>query len=360
MYADIFPKRVKGCIPCISFGTFLDGKKSTVSLSFCELFLFEKEKVDKKKWIRLTKRKEIGIIMVNAKDSARGENGEFSDMYNGYSMIENKLELHFFGSASHKFVENTTLDGEKLPFELFLCASKGAVTLEMAKKELVLNEGEVALVPYDTEFRIIAPKDTEIIWVAADYRVFTNLRVFSIFELPDKVEAKTVNVFELCVSLCRLTLDSEFTNSRMENAMEVNLLLYQLALAVIRKSFPKNESNMVMSRFERLAPVLSHIGEKLDKMCPIGELSEIMELSEDSFYRYFKSTIGQAPKEYLISERLRKARILLASSQVSVTDISKQCGYENPFYFSTLFHGKYGLSPSAYREKTSALMAILT
>ena len=47
MYADIFPKRVKGCIPCISFGTFLDGKKSTVSLSFCELFLFEKEKVDK-------------------------------------------------------------------------------------------------------------------------------------------------------------------------------------------------------------------------------------------------------------------------------------------------------------------------
>ena len=237
--------------------------------------------------------------MVNAKDSARGENGEFSDMYNGYSMIETKLDLHFFGGIHMKISVQTG--------------------------------GACNILGADAGMKAI--KDAGF---------------------------DAIDFGELCVSLCRLTLDSEFTNSRMENAMEVNLLLYQLALAVIRKSFPKKESNMVMSRFERLAPVLSHIGEKLDKMCPIGELSEIMELSEDSFYRDFKSTIGQAPKEYLISERLRKARILLASSQVSVTDISKQCGYENPFYFSTLFHGKYGLSPSAYREKTSALMAILT
>ena len=308
----------------------------------------------------MTKRKEIGIIKVTAKDLVRPENGEYACMYDGYSTIENKLELHFFGAASHKFGEKLTLDGERLPFELFLCASAGALMLRIGKKDIVLSEGDVALVPYDTEFRVTAERGAKAIWVAADYRLFTNLRVFSIFDLPYKLEDRTVNVASICHSLCDLVLDNEFTNYRLENALEINLLLYRLALVVIRKSFPKKESNMVMTRFERLAPVLSHIGEKLDKMCPIGELSEIMEMSEDSFYRYFKSTIGQAPKEYLISERLRKARILLASSQVSVTDISKQCGYENPFYFSTLFHGKYGLSPSAYREKTSALMAILT
>ncbi len=281
-------------------------------------------------------------------------------MYDGYSMIENKLELHFFGSASHTFGENSVLDGERLPFELFLCASAGSLTLRIEKKVVVLEEGEVALVPYDTEFRVSAEKGSKAVWVAADYRLFTNLRVFSIFDLPCKLEDKKLNVSSICHSLCDLVLDNEFTNYRLENALEINLLLYQLALIVVRRSYPKKESNMVMSRFERLAPVLSHIGEKLDKICPIGELSEIMEMSEDVFYRYFKSTIGQAPKEYLISERLRKARILLASSRVSVTDISKQCGYENPFYFSTLFHGKYGLSPSAYREKTAALMAVLT
>lgn len=305
----------------------------------------------------MTKEKEIGIININAKDSLRPENGEFACMYDGYSMIENKLELHFFGSSSHTFGETMTLEGEKLPFELFLCASVGSLALHMGGgKVVVLDEGDVALVPYDTAFRISAEKGTKAVWVAADYRIFTNLRVFSIYDLPCKLEDKKLNIATICRTLCDLVLDNEFTNYRLENALEINLLLYQLAYVVLRKSYPKKESNVVMSRFERLAPVLSHIGEKLDKMCPIGELSEIMEMSEDAFYRYFKSTIGQAPKEYLISERLRKARILLASSRVSVTDISKQCGYENPFYFSTLFHGKYGLSPSAYREKTSALM----
>ncbi len=281
-------------------------------------------------------------------------------MYDSRSMVENKLELHFFGSGAHVFAANAEVEGERLPFELFCCTPKGKLTLKTEEREILLSDGEVALVPYDMMFSIKAEQGTELIWVAADYRVFTNLRVFSIFELPQKPEDKNLDVFSICRSIHRLALDSEFTNYRLENALEVNLLLYQLALVVIRKSYPKKESNMIMSRFERLAPVLSHIGEKLDKVCPIGELSEIMEMSEDAFYRYFKSTIGQAPKEYLISERLRKARILLSSSATSVTDISKGCGYENPFYFSTLFHGKYGLSPSAYREKTATLIAALT
>ncbi len=281
-------------------------------------------------------------------------------MYDGYAMLENKMELRFFGSGAHRFEEETAFSGERLPFDLFLAVSEGTCRLELEKKEIVLEKGESALVPYDTEFRIAMGEKSALIWAASDYRVFTNLRVFSLFELPVKLDDRTYDAFEICKELHRLVLDSEFTNYRMENALETKLLLYRLALSVVRKSYPKKESNMIMSRFERLAPVLSHIGEHLDKLCPISELSALVELSEDAFYRYFKSTIGSAPKEYLISERLRKARILLVGSAASVTDISKQCGYENPFYFSTLFHGKYGVSPSAYREKTSTLRAFLT
>ncbi len=280
-------------------------------------------------------------------------------MHDGYSLIENKLELRFFGSESRTFEEETVLDGERLPFELFLCAVSGEAVIAMKGAELTLTRGEVVLIPYDTEFRITAKSGTEILWVGADYRVFTNLRVFSIFEIPKKIGGRDINAFDVCRSICRLMLDSAFTNFRMVYALEVNLLLYQLAIAVIRKSIPKKESNRVMSRFEKLAPVLYHIGENLDKSCPISELSVLVELSEDAFYRYFKSTIGSAPKEYLISERLRRARILLASSDMSVTDISKRCGYENPFYFSTLFHSKYGMSPTAYREKTASLIDVL-
>ena len=280
-------------------------------------------------------------------------------MYDGYSLIENKMELRFFGADTRKFEAGEVLDGERLPFELYLCALSGSVKIVLKKEERMLSQGETALIPYDAEFRLEAQESAELLWVGADYRVFTNLRVFSIFDIPQKPEKESGEMLEICRAIHRLVLDSEFTNSRMENALEVNFYLYRLALCVIRKSMPKKESRKVMSRFERLAPVLWHIGEHIDKSCPISELCELVGLSEDAFYRYFKSTIGSAPKEYLISERLRRARIMLASSKTSVTDISKRCGYENPFYFSTLFHGKYGMSPTVYRERTSALINVL-
>ena len=224
------------------------------------------------------------------------------------------------------------------------------------QKETVCETGAVMLVPYDAAYRVLAEKGSEVIFVAADYRVFTNLRIFSLFALPQRLEDPDGSIAALCASVHQTFLNSEFTNSRLENALFVNTSLYQLASAVLRRSYPKSDGGMVMARFAKLSPVLLHIGEHLDTVCPMKELAEIMNLSEDSFYRFFKKTVGAAPKEYLISERLRKARLYLLNTERSVADISRLCGYDNSSYFSTLFHEKYGLSPSAYREKTAMLI----
>ena len=206
--------------------------------------------------------------------------------------------------------------------------------------------------------QILELKDAgaEIIWVAADYRVFTNLRIFSLFVVPHRMEDPDGSISTLCALIYQTFLNSEFTSSRLENALFVNTSLYQLASAVLRRSFPKSDGGMVMARFAKLSPVLEHIGEHLDQVCPMKDLAQLMNLSEDSFYRFFKKTVGAAPKEYLISERLRKAKLYLINTQVSVADISRLCGYDNSSYFSTLFHEKYGLSPSAYREKTATTL----
>ncbi len=277
-------------------------------------------------------------------------------MYDGYSQTENKIEIRFSGAGGQVFEEETVFEGERLPFELFLFVVEGELVLALKDTETVCPKGAVALVPYDCIFRAVAKKGTKLIWVGADYRVFTNLRVFSLFDVPCRVDGKRTDPAPLCEHIYEMVLDNEFTNTRLENALEVNCALYQLSLIVLRRSFPKSDGSMLMTRFEKLAPVLSHIGEHIDKSCPIGELSALLGMSEDSFYRLFKTTIGKAPKDYLISERLRRARILLIETGLSVTEISHLCGYENPFYFSTLFHGKYGSSPTAYREKTASLI----
>ncbi|MBQ7309726.1 MAG: helix-turn-helix transcriptional regulator [Clostridia bacterium] len=277
-------------------------------------------------------------------------------MYDGYSLMENKLEIRFMGADEKIFSEQTFFEGERMPFEIFFLIRKGRVLFTVDEKETVCETGAVMLVPYDAAYRVLAEKGSEVIFVAADYRVFTNLRIFSLFALPQRLEDPDGSIAALCASVHQTFLNSEFTNSRLENALFVNTSLYQLASAVLRRSYPKSDGGMVMARFAKLSPVLLHIGEHLDTVCPMKELAEIMNLSEDSFYRFFKKTVGAAPKEYLISERLRKARLYLLNTERSVADISRLCGYDNSSYFSTLFHEKYGLSPSAYREKTAMLI----
>ncbi len=277
-------------------------------------------------------------------------------MYDGYSLMENKLEIRFMGADEKIFSEQAAEEGERMPFELFFMVRKGRASFYIEGEETIADVGTVVLVPYDTAYRITAEKGCELIWLAADYRVFTNLRIFSLFVVPHTIADPDGSVAALCALVHQTFLNSEFTNSRLENALFVNTSLYQLASAVLRRSFPKSDGGMVMARFAKLSPVLFHIGEHLDKMCPMRELAEIMNLSEDSFYRFFKKTVGAAPKEYLISERLRRAKLYLLSTELSVAEISRLCGYDNSSYFSTLFHEKYGLSPSAYREKAADLI----
>ena len=277
-------------------------------------------------------------------------------MYDGYSLMENKLEIRFMGADEKIFAEQTAVEGERMPFELFFMVRKGRVIFRIEDKETVADVGTVVLVPYDTAYTVSAEKGSELIWIAADYRVFTNLRIFSLFVVPHTIADPDGSVSALCALIHQTFLSSEFTNSRLENALFVNTSLYQLASAVLRRSFPKSDGGMVMARFAKLSPVLFHIGEHVDKVGPMRELAEIMNLSEDSFYRFFKKTVGAAPKEYLISERLRRAKLYLLSTELSVAEISRLCGYDNSSYFSTLFHEKYGLSPSAYREKTAMLI----
>ena len=51
----------------------------------------------------------------------------------------------------------------------------------------------------------------------------------------------------------------------------------------------------------------------------------------------FKRLLGYAPKDFIISEKLRIAREMLALGELPIGEISKMLGYDNQLYFSALF-----------------------
>ena len=74
--------------------------------------------------------------------------------------------------------------------------------------------------------------------------------------------------------------------------------------------------------------------------------------SVSSFKREFKKYFNDSPARWLMKKRLEKAKHLLHDTLLPITEISFECGFENPTHFSRVFKEKTGISPLQFRQKT--------
>jgi AraC family transcriptional regulator, exoenzyme S synthesis regulatory protein ExsA len=70
-----------------------------------------------------------------------------------------------------------------------------------------------------------------------------------------------------------------------------------------------------------------------------------------TFKREFNRIFNDSPARWITRKRLRMAADLLQNTNISIGDISYECGYENQTHFSRVFKEKMGLSPLQYRKK---------
>lgn len=83
----------------------------------------------------------------------------------------------------------------------------------------------------------------------------------------------------------------------------------------------------------------------------LPELARAGGVSAKHLCRVFAASIGRSPMETLRLLRLQLASALLARSNLSVGDIARRCGFDDPLYFSRCFSVAYGMPPRALRER---------
>lgn len=87
--------------------------------------------------------------------------------------------------------------------------------------------------------------------------------------------------------------------------------------------------------------------EKID----LNALAVNLGYSYEHFRHFFKKSTGYPPSQYVIRNRILKAKTLLAETERSITDIGLECGFSNTAQFSMMFKKDTGLAPKAYREQ---------
>jgi AraC family transcriptional regulator len=101
---------------------------------------------------------------------------------------------------------------------------------------------------------------------------------------------------------------------------------------------------------ERLARVMDRIEHGLHEPLQIAHLAEAACLSPFHFARMFKHTTGKSPHAFVTEKRMALAKELLASTPLSIAEVSRRAGYRTQAHFTGVFRQYTGVTPRRFRE----------
>ena len=101
-------------------------------------------------------------------------------------------------------------------------------------------------------------------------------------------------------------------------------------------------------KLDPLKPVLEYIDANYASAISLSDLSRLAGMSPKYFCRYFRAAIHRTPMDYLNYYRIERACHILTSSELPITEVGYQCGFNDSSYFVKTFRKYMGITPKAY------------
>ena len=117
---------------------------------------------------------------------------------------------------------------------------------------------------------------------------------------------------------------------------------------------PSNPAGQDPKLLRRLLRAKDRMDAASHQAWPVVRLAEVSGVSAAHFARSFKQAFGIPPHRYLLTRRIERATALLRDTDLPITQIAFQTGWESLGTFGRTFRDITGASPSAARERARA------
>ena len=105
----------------------------------------------------------------------------------------------------------------------------------------------------------------------------------------------------------------------------------------------------------RLAALLDAMRAGLDQDWPVTRMASVAAVSPRALHRRFRDATGTSPGEWLLAERLARARELLEATTLPIEDVAVACGHGTAATLRHHFRTRLGVSPASYRDRFRAV-----
>lgn len=128
----------------------------------------------------------------------------------------------------------------------------------------------------------------------------------------------------------------------------ISLKLQELLVLIHRHR--SSDNTIVKDMAEEIQKAYAYFLENYNKPISIEDYAHERYMSASWFSQNFKEIIGTTPLHFILSVRMSNAQQMLIGTKISIAEISRLVGYDNPLYFSRIFKRWTGESPSDYRK----------
>jgi AraC-like DNA-binding protein len=96
---------------------------------------------------------------------------------------------------------------------------------------------------------------------------------------------------------------------------------------------------------------IRYLRERIDSSVRVADLAALVDLSPSHLSALFRHATGGGITAYHIALKMARARSLLDTTSLTVGEVARLVGYDDPLYFSRQFRRLHGLNPTTYRAQ---------
>lgn len=143
----------------------------------------------------------------------------------------------------------------------------------------------------------------------------------------------------------------EATSQSMSYELVCHNLLEILLIKILRHQHFDLEVGKQSKATKDISFIKHYLETYYHESIQLEDLASMTHLSRFYISHSFKKEIGMSPMEYLIDIRIKESKILLRTTNYSISQVADIVGFTTPTYFSKQFRKSTGISPTDYREQ---------
>jgi AraC family transcriptional regulator len=148
-------------------------------------------------------------------------------------------------------------------------------------------------------------------------------------------------------------LRAEIERPNIGGKILVDTLKISLAIHLLRNyctTKPKEVRDRHGLSPATLRQVTDYIDERLDEEIKLQDLAKLVHLSHYHFLRSFAQSLGVTPYQYILQQRLARAKLLLQNNELTTSEIATLVGFTDRSYFNRYFKREIGMTPGQFRR----------